>query len=513
MIDIADIQDEDTLRAWLEEQGSYELSVTIAARAALRVQPLNWERHAPVWHPATYSAIPFVRDLLIASCATLGPSPLISKAAVAASSLQIAAGDPVGHARLSNAGSAVAAAAAEATNLATESASEAVAAAAATLSFAINASGGDVDLAGGDAYSLIRKDCHVMHRANAWAHPLWHRQTIAFDDPWPNIAKAWRTAGAPWDTFADWYDKVLAGTLTPADWAFYEQIALIEPHDTWDGEDAPAKIAARIAEFRKRNEVVDAAIEASPNAERVVVDPDTGKLTTLAVDDLGAAFRAEIVEELETAMRRFLETCADDRTSDLGKVMARVAERDLRYLQEDLRNPRYGDRAFYDKIEACHATLTERFRQEGAETDPDAMRLLNALDTATLTIVASSDEVRDIVHRRTEEIFRRLDAEQLLVLKDMLFGMAEDALPDLAEDLRRKWKTAQDPEATETEKRQAQYTIGSRIPRGARAINYSRFQGGYRVVPERQDQPADKLWWATVLAPSGAVLISRLLSG
>ncbi|WP_296762985.1 hypothetical protein, partial [Sediminimonas sp.] len=83
MVEIADIKDEDSLRAWLEDQ-SREVSVWIASRAAARLLPVWWDAVLDWAYEEDLTALPVLRSLLIASVAAVGPADDIRSDAAAA---------------------------------------------------------------------------------------------------------------------------------------------------------------------------------------------------------------------------------------------------------------------------------------------------------------------------------------------------------------------------------------------------------------------------------------------
>jgi len=84
MVDISDIGDRDSLRAWLNERPEalrQKEAVTIAHRAAMRVLPIYSEAAS---HKADLTEIPILRANLISGVAGKMPTPEIKRAAYAA---------------------------------------------------------------------------------------------------------------------------------------------------------------------------------------------------------------------------------------------------------------------------------------------------------------------------------------------------------------------------------------------------------------------------------------------
>ncbi|MGB0903866.1 MAG: hypothetical protein ACPGVJ_03120 [Mangrovicoccus sp.] len=304
MVSIADIRDKDSLKAWLDalpEEARYRYAVTIAARAALRVQPLLWEYVKPARPNAEMTVLVFLQSPLVSSVASTCPTGDIKERAASvrafvsddASALAVDASAATAFAATRAATRAASHAASHAAS-ARATAFAAFARATASLDATANSTfaevaaaivSGDVtaDATSADAaaavaaaaraaastraayayaYQLVRTDCeHLSDGQLVWATPLIGDELPLLQEPWSDIAASWRAAGQPWAFFADWYEGLLRGE--EPDWSLLEQIALL-PDDEWEGEDAPKKIAGhieRILEKRRLQELAKALAE------------------------------------------------------------------------------------------------------------------------------------------------------------------------------------------------------------------------------------------------------------
>jgi hypothetical protein len=76
MVEIADIEDRESFKTWLEEtQQRRKACVALAARAAMRVLPVVW---GTLIQSKPYSALPLLRASLIAGVAGLAPSEVLT---------------------------------------------------------------------------------------------------------------------------------------------------------------------------------------------------------------------------------------------------------------------------------------------------------------------------------------------------------------------------------------------------------------------------------------------------
>lgn len=154
--------------------------------------------------------------------------------------------------------------------------------------------------------------------------------------------------------------------------------------------------------------------------------------------------------------------------------------------------------------------MRRKFEKERLNADPDVRRLLDVLERATIDIYAGSESAREVLEKRADETYRRISIEHHLQFNELCQSMAAQSDLLLQRSIHDDLDVADDASADPELRRKARYRTISRLPRGARAVHYSRFVSGERVVdPPRK--PDSKLWVATVLGPSGAAILSKLL--
>ncbi|MEM1361262.1 MAG: hypothetical protein AAGF94_06035, partial [Pseudomonadota bacterium] len=199
---IEDIQDRESLRAWLTEQDSYEITVTIAARAALRVQPKLWIASNPVRPKATMRSLPYFWSVITAcSVVKISTWEVNYAAAHAANSARdtiYAVADAADAADAATPGFVAADRAAHAA----QAAAQAAYAAADAIAFSASAAYAAARAAtrASDAWSALRADCELLiAQKTVWLRPLWHGEKNEQSQDWAVTKSAWQQAGAPWD--------------------------------------------------------------------------------------------------------------------------------------------------------------------------------------------------------------------------------------------------------------------------------------------------------------------------
>jgi hypothetical protein len=237
---IKDIEDKESLEAWLKDQPR-ETALWIASRAAARVLPVWWnEVLTEDWaRQGDLSALPILRCVVTSSVAATGLTVDMKRASDAAA---LAAASTAGHA--ADAASAAFLAAAGDANAPFATAAAARAAAAPFASSANFA----------DAWAPVRSDCATLAADRSLAAaPLWPDRANPLQDRWDAVIARLRDdppPGGPWDFWRDWYQGLLEGTPMDAD--LLTRIALIDPED-WDAgpERVNPMLAEMVAEHRR----------------------------------------------------------------------------------------------------------------------------------------------------------------------------------------------------------------------------------------------------------------------
>jgi len=230
MVEIADIKDEDSLKAWLNGQPR-ATSVQVAYRSAMRVLPIWWQwTYRESARERDLTTLPVLRCCLIAGVAGTMPTQAIATAATTAA----LATANVGAGAARTAANVVVIAVTAITNVAANVAAHGAATAATA---AANAA------AAAAHWRSVRADCAlVLDGRDVLAAPLWQGETNPLDATWRTVKQS---ATAPeWRFWLEWYQAALDGT--PQDWKLLERIALID-NQVWNA--GPEAVAEKIAEI------------------------------------------------------------------------------------------------------------------------------------------------------------------------------------------------------------------------------------------------------------------------
>lgn len=225
MVDIAEIVDRESLRAWLKIQAK-EVSVWIAYRCAMRVLPVWWNRS--LQSRDKFAALPTLRCNLISGVACTMPSPKIKRATA----------DAAYAAYTAKAADYAADAAAYAANSAANAADAAA--------YAANAAAYAAYAADTFAFwQALQKDCKaIVSKENLNTLKLWDAQSDEMSRIWADVKSelavsvpsrpnesAHGTVAVDWSFWTNWYNDALDGT--PPNWDMLERIALIDSKE-WD---------------------------------------------------------------------------------------------------------------------------------------------------------------------------------------------------------------------------------------------------------------------------------------
>jgi hypothetical protein len=248
------VTSEDEFKAWLEMQPQ-AVCVAIAHRAAMRVLPLA--ALAPDDDKTSIDlALATFRGSLTSGVAAVGPTPDVKAAAIAA---------------------AIAANAAYAASDAANAA-------------AIAAGNADTDL---NPERLMAESIEVS--------PEVRLGIERFAAGKADLLRA----GGPWEFWARWYDRAMAGDPLP--WDLQEQVALI-PNEVWEA--GPEAVAKEIAKIEAALSPSRARPDTVPEIERAILRQLVQGL--LSAPQLTADFAASSAETIDRATQEYLNRSGEN---------------------------------------------------------------------------------------------------------------------------------------------------------------------------------------------------------
>lgn len=429
MVEIANIVDGDSLEEWLDRHGSYEISVIIAFRAAMRVAPAAWEALL-LKEKNIYLALRLLRQLMISGASSKGESRVLIEAANAA------------------------AFAARAVGYGTEEYAAALAADRAASNYNVST----VDVAySGKEWSSLQEDCQaVLNGRDLSRADLWIEGSNPMQETWYTLKAALQArpsgeTSVDWSFWIDWYQRTLDGTETR--WDMLTEIALLDPK-IWEGE--PNALMDQIYAIWGRH-----TRGGTPNAEEIKQDPAddlfySDPLSTLPPDDHGDILDRlkDAVDDVRAIKPKGNYCLATDLADELDKIedwIARYKDRPLRLyelcIDISLRvNARMHDGALSDK-------------------DQDLLAFLRQLERTQLDILNDDEEVaRKVRQRGGKRIAKLNDAEKerVRILTDQA---ASESKPEFAEELTEKAGVVLDDQANEEDRSDAGYELTSRLSR------------------------------------------------
>ncbi len=282
------------------------------------------------------------------------------------------------------------------------------------------------------------------------SHPLWSSPAAKwFADADRATRILWsKDPDRIWDFWLRWWDGLLSGQ--PLDWELQRRVALI-PNEIWDAG------ACKAAEAIREIELVF-AVERTPNAEILSVNPATGLVRTDPVSHLRADHLEDIVDTLTDASHVF-----DDHGGPNGPYATFGEE--CKILQDG--STRYHQRPIM-LLRICRRVV-ERVKVKEAngdcpKNDPLVADFASSVAGAAGDLMAFDPDVREAETARAQANAAPLARETgtaLILAADQSATIAEG---DLQDELPGDARTAvADP--TSTEGKMALYATKSRLLR------------------------------------------------
>jgi hypothetical protein len=340
MVEIADIRDRESLKAWLEDQPR-AVSVWIAFRAAARVLPLWWDAVLrEEWAlERDLTALPVLRITLISAVAATAAQFRYSQTAYAAREAIYREITIASHGmrkrpsvEIMGLDSAISTVAAVAEVTYTEATAISGAASATETSTEV------VEYASA-VWTSVRADVEqVSAKGIPGAFALWPDGHGPLEDKWRAIV--WQVINSDdakdWKFWTYWYDSLLDGRPMLADgartWEMLEKIVLIDP-ETWDkGPDAVNPVIREIWEEYRDSGTGEGRVSdhrpitddaKSAMKQRVAVNRDALAVASAGLVDQLGAFRDHVrgMNHLEPEVREEVLTFIDEVTGKLSQLL------------------------------------------------------------------------------------------------------------------------------------------------------------------------------------------------
>ncbi len=248
--------------------------------------------------------------------------------------------------------------------------------------------------------------------------PLWDAVDIPVALLQNNIVFVEQLAGEPdWTFWRRWYLSMWDGTWT--DWDLAHEVAKIE-NDVWEGEDALAKVAARIREIEAN--LLQAR---APQAEQVLFDQTTQKFTVEPIDVAKPDLLGATLIQLEDALEDVLASASNglQETAREVRVVRRV-------IEKHGNNPQQIEMGCV----SAHAGLTRQIAAGELPPSEENLAFQAALEETAVGIRATHSDVAEnrkiLTQQKISEISKK-DREELEKALPLLVAISD---ADLADD-------------------------------------------------------------------------------
>ena len=263
----------------------------------------------------------------------------------------------------------------------------------------------------GDASFLSQhKDTNDVFRL-----PLWAVNKANFDGQ--NLALSTQLSAQPslWSFWRDWYQGFLDGK--PLDWKLQRRVALIDDA-IW--EDGPEAVAEEIQCIQ-----AEMLAEKLPMAERIEVNPDTGKFRAIPIPVENPTTLSALLSQIDDA----LEDCLGghnglvERSGNVKKL-----NRVLTKYKDDPQN------AELTLTRVAGSLRSQLHDTRELPDNEDNLALLNAVEEGVRGIRANHPEVANNREQLAQQALQALAPEDKELLQQALPVLAEISEPELADD-------------------------------------------------------------------------------
>ncbi|MEZ5778245.1 MAG: hypothetical protein R3E44_07785 [Paracoccaceae bacterium] len=439
MVKAGEIKDRKSLERWLEGRSQTD-AIAIARCAACRVLPLYGRAMRDDWAPRhDLTALPVIRLILISGVAGKYPTPEVRRATAAA------------HAAVATAAAHAAVATAAAT-AAAQAAAVAATAAAHAAARAAMAAAAAADAAGAYIWEQVRDDARLLEQGgDLLALPLWSiPEPDWFRRADQEMLASWQADDPErWSFWIGWWEGVKSGKQL--DWELQRDVALI-PDEVWS--QGPGAVAAEIAGYE-----LPVAVAATPNAERISINPATGLLRAETLSDLPEDHLADACDMLRDAQSIF---SPDGPGQNIAGLV--VEERKIIYdaLDRYASRPRMLHNACLRVIRRIEAKRAGNFLPEDDHQIHDyEVQIRNVADN----LFSFDTEVRVSVTARLELRIKTVSPPHAASILDGAKAVANVAEGYLAKELPIDAAAVADQSLSEEERKDSLFRTASRLLR------------------------------------------------
>lgn len=320
-------------------------------------------------------------------------------------------------------------------------------------------------------WTMFRIDAGIIENGqDCLTTPLRHPRELNFlADAEREFLSLWSRDPATWDFWRRWWEGARDGR--PLDWELQRRVALIPPEE-WEKND-PARIAELICGIEAEWDTetrLGQIIRDTPDDEDIVADPETGLLRADPRPIIEIELFEHVVTRITVAIERFQRDCAAPAAGNWGGVLIASIGPALIDLLEDLHQYRGRALKTHDAIEDGATAIRVGLDDCGLTDDRRAGRLLALLGECASDLRRNDARLLEIVQKREDDRFARMDAENRAQFLEACAGMAADSVDALRLSIERDIDRSTDTEASENERLRARYALTARLPRGARAL-------------------------------------------
>lgn len=286
----------------------------------------------------------------------------------------------------------------------------------------------------------ILRDCETIAKgSNPEQTPLWAAGDNSVIEIWEKTRDGAKKDINDWSFWIRWYESLLDGNPLPN--SLLEQVALI---DTEIWEAGPAVVAEKIADIQ-----LERAILATSNAERIEINPETGKFCAVFESDLSEDHLVDALDKMQNAVAIFEDVDVGNNT--YGVLLPErdlIADTIVRYPNRPMR--------LYDNCNRAARRVRDKVASgDCVEGDALVNDFVHELTEVAADLKSSDSKVREVTSLRQIENMKELPEEAHDLFVAVSNELAADSEGELAEQLQQNAFEAIDPNLSASERKEA----------------------------------------------------------